>query len=146
MCVWQSHTSGSLKYISRLWSRVNHRFLKPSVCWKCRTRERNISDMRLDMERMFAWHKWALPMHQTWCLSVILIQVIRWHFTVEAALCQVMRCLWTVNRWISGTLLATNFSHSFFFVAFKWVGSVLLVFYKCKNWFSSLLIHSQPLW
>lgn len=26
------HTSGSLKYISRRWSRVNQRFLKPSVC------------------------------------------------------------------------------------------------------------------
>lgn len=31
-CVWGCRTSGSLKYMSRLWSRVNQRFLKPSVC------------------------------------------------------------------------------------------------------------------
>lgn len=34
VCMHGCHTSGSLKYISRRWSRVNQRFLKPSVCYK----------------------------------------------------------------------------------------------------------------
>ena len=33
-CVNRCHTRGSLKYMSLLWSRVNQRFLKPSVCCK----------------------------------------------------------------------------------------------------------------
>ncbi len=72
-CVWRCHTSGSLKYMSRLWSRVNQRFLKPSVC--CKDKQviekgrQEVSETHKDWERekfntdtatVYKYHRWCL--------------------------------------------------------------------------------------